>query len=38
MKPDDVIRIRHMIEAAQTVARFVEGRRRADLDGDTRVI
>ena len=35
MKPDDVIRIRHMIEAARTVARFVEGRRRADLDGDT---
>lgn len=35
MKPDDLIRIRHMIEAARTVARFVEGRRRADLDGDT---
>ncbi|CAN5296303.1 hypothetical protein BH10PSE6_BH10PSE6_36340 [soil metagenome] len=35
MKPDDVIRIRHMIEAARTVARFVEGRRRADLEGDT---
>lgn len=35
MKLDDVIRIRHMIEAARAVARFVEGRQRADLDGNT---
>ena len=34
MTPDDAIRIRHMIEAAQTAQRFVEGRRRADLDTD----
>ena len=35
MKPDDVIRIRHMIEAARAVVRFIEGRQRADLDGNT---
>ena len=34
MRPDDAIRIRHMIEAAQTAQRFVEGRRCADLDTD----
>jgi uncharacterized protein with HEPN domain len=34
MRPDDVIRIRHMIEAAETCLRFVDGRRRRDLDAD----
>jgi hypothetical protein len=33
MQPDDAVRIRHMIEAARTVARFVDGRRRAHLTG-----
>lgn len=35
MKPDDLIRIRHMIEASRTIARFVDGRRRAELEDDT---
>ncbi len=34
MQPDDAIRIRHMIEAAETAQRFVQGRQRADLDAD----
>lgn len=34
MPPDDTIRIRHMIEAADAALRFVEGRRVADLDQD----
>jgi uncharacterized protein with HEPN domain len=38
LTPDDAIRIRHMIEAAQTAQRFVEGRRRADLDKDTMLL
>lgn len=32
MRPNDVIRLRHMIEAAETIARFLAGRRREDLD------
>jgi hypothetical protein len=34
MRPDDAVRIRHMIEAAEACERFVAGRRRVDLDGD----
>ncbi|MDB5481022.1 MAG: uncharacterized protein JWO83_2075 [Caulobacteraceae bacterium] len=34
MRPDDAIRIRHMIEAGETVARFVAGRQRGDIDSD----
>ncbi len=34
MKPDDVVRVRHMIEAGQSALRFVAGRQRADLDKD----
>ncbi len=34
MKPDDLVRLGHMIEAARNVAGFVEGRRRADLDSN----
>ncbi|MBF0333239.1 MAG: DUF86 domain-containing protein [Alphaproteobacteria bacterium] len=33
MKPDDLIRIRHMIEAGESASRFVAGRQRDDLDG-----
>jgi uncharacterized protein with HEPN domain len=32
MPPDDAIRIRHMIEAAETARQFVVGRQRSDLD------
>ena len=34
MPPDDRIRWRHMIEAAQDAIGFVDGRTRADLDRD----
>lgn len=34
MHADDLVRIRHMIGAAESVARFVAGRRRKDLDDD----
>jgi uncharacterized protein with HEPN domain len=35
MSPDDLIRLRHMAEAAQHALGFVQGRQRADLDTDT---
>ena len=34
MKPDDRIRLTHMVEALGHVLRFTEGRSRADLDTD----
>jgi uncharacterized protein with HEPN domain len=34
MERDDAIRIRHMIEAAETTQRFIAGRQRGDLDSD----
>lgn len=34
MPPDDRIRIRHMVEAAELASSFVAGRRREDLDSD----
>lgn len=34
MREDDRVRILHMIDAAESVTRFVAGRERADLDGD----
>ena len=34
MQAEDLVRLRHMIEAGETVARFVAGRSRADLDRD----
>lgn len=34
MRPEDVVRIRHMIEAAETARQFVAGRQRPDLDRD----
>ncbi len=38
MPPDDAIRIRHMIEAAEDAGRFVAGRARRDLDTDRMLI
>lgn len=35
MRPEDVNRIRHMIEAAETAMSFTMGRQREDLDHDT---
>ena len=34
MRPEDQVRIKHMVEAAHDAARFVGGRARADLDTD----
>ena len=34
MQPEDAIRIRHMIEAANAVQSFIADRRRIDLDSD----
>ena len=34
MRPDDLIRVRHMIDAAEAVHDFVSGRDRKDLDDD----
>ena len=34
MKPDDRIRLNHIVEALGHVLRFTEGRSRADLDTD----
>jgi uncharacterized protein with HEPN domain len=34
MRPDDVIRIRHMADAIQAAVRFTQGRKREDLDQD----
>lgn len=34
MQPNDAIRIRHMIEAAESCQRFVAGRQRHDLEAD----
>ena len=33
-KPDDLIRLRHMLNAAEQATRFMEGRVRDDLDHD----
>ena len=34
MQPEDLTRIRHMVEAAENAQRFISGRNRADLDAD----
>ena len=34
MRDEDSVRLRHMVEAAQSAIEFVSGRQRADLDQD----
>lgn len=34
MRDDDRVRIRHMVDAAETLGRLMAGRKREDLDGD----
>jgi hypothetical protein len=34
MKPDDRIRLRHIVDALNSTIRFTAGRRRGDLDED----
>ena len=38
MKPDDGIRVRHMVDAAQMAQQFIVGRQRADLDTDVMLL
>jgi len=34
MRTEDKIRVQHMIDAAESAAQFLDGRRRRDLDSD----
>lgn len=34
MRPEDVTRIRHMVEAGESAMRFIAGRTRGDIDTD----
>ena|SRR5437867_2493782 len=34
MSPDDLCRLRHIVDALDAAARFVESRQRSDLDSD----
>jgi uncharacterized protein with HEPN domain len=34
MRPDDAVRLRHMLDAARTAARFAQQRTRTDVDQD----
>ncbi len=34
MQPEDRVRLRHLLDAAATAGRFIEGRNRSDLDED----
>jgi uncharacterized protein with HEPN domain len=38
LPPDDAIRIRHMIEAAQTARGVIAGHKREDLDSDVMLL
>ena len=38
MQEDDVIRFRHMLDAAREAVEFVRGRTRADLNGDRQLV
>jgi uncharacterized protein with HEPN domain len=38
MQPRDLVRIRHMLEAAREARQFAEGRHRADLDQDRMLV
>ena len=34
MRPDDRVRLKHIVDASAAALRFAEGRRREDLDKD----
>ncbi|MGE3541591.1 MAG: DUF86 domain-containing protein [Candidatus Tectimicrobiota bacterium] len=34
MRADDLVRLRHLVEAAESALQFIAGRQRADLDTD----
>jgi uncharacterized protein with HEPN domain len=38
MRPDDEVRLRHMVDAVETALRFVAGKERSDLDTDEMLV
>ncbi|MDN5870463.1 MAG: DUF86 domain-containing protein [Nitrococcus sp.] len=38
MRPDDLVRLRHILDAAREAIGFVRGRRRDDLDHDRQLV
>jgi len=38
MRKDDVVRLRHMIDAAEEALTFIQGRSRTDLDTDRQLV
>jgi uncharacterized protein with HEPN domain len=38
MQPNDLIRLRHMLDAAHEALRFVHGKQRIDLDSDRQLV
>jgi uncharacterized protein with HEPN domain len=38
MRPDDLVRLSHMIEAGEAALEFARGRNRADLDADRMLV
>ena len=38
MRPDDMVRLRHMLDAVREAQGFILGRSRADLDGDRKLV
>ncbi len=38
MRPEDAVRIRHMIDAAKAAQTFIDGRQRSSLDADTMLL
>lgn len=38
MRSEDIVRLRHMLDAAQEAVGFVQGRQRVDLDSDRQLV
>jgi uncharacterized protein with HEPN domain len=38
MRRDDVVRLRHMLDAAREALEFAQGKRREDLDSDRKLV
>ena len=38
MRPDDLVRVRHMLDAAREAREFARGRQRSDLDEDRQLV
>ncbi|MGQ9575633.1 MAG: HepT-like ribonuclease domain-containing protein [Thermoguttaceae bacterium] len=38
MRQDDLVRLRHMLDAANEAQKFIHGRRREDLDHDRQLV